>query len=342
MSTEKTENFVDPNTDDLDAFNDLLHGRAKPVESTPEPASSEEVEDQSDDKDNALLNDATHSEDEDTLANEDDSDKTKATDKDPEPKPKSRFQERIDELTGKAREAERREQELARRLEEAIQKLEAQNVTKPEPKPAKVESTGPTPEDTNEDGSEKYPLGEFDPRYIRDLTRFTINEEREAIKAAEAEEETLREMESQREALNQNWVEKLGPAQERYPDFQEKGQNLVQTFENIDQAYGEYLSSTLMSMDYGPDVLYYLANNIDEATKIVNMGATKATIALGRLESKFADADVEKQAKRPKVSNAPIPPPTNKGSAAVNVGVPDDTDDLDAFAAKFFAKKRRS
>lgn len=327
MSNEQTpvESTVD---DDLDTFSDVFFGRKAPDD---EQASSEEVETSNTDDD---AQEDTHPE-ADTLANdEDETEEPEAVAEEPKPK-KNRFQERIDELTGKAREAERERDALIARLE----KLE--QTSKPAPVIEAAENTGPTPDDTNEDGTDKYPLGEFDPNYIRDLTRHTLQTEKEAMQREEAQKAQQTEMEAQRAALQTSWEEKLVPAQERYPDFREKGEELINSLNGLEPAYAEYLTATLMSMEYGPDVLYYLSNNPDEAHQIVNSGATKATIALGRLESKFAASEEEKQ-RRPKVSQAPIPPThLNKGSAVVKIEVPDDTDDLDAFADKFFDKKRR-
>lgn len=324
------ENPVDQDTDDLDVFSSEFFGQKK---EQPEAATPEDDEDDPVDESDAL------EQNNDTQDGEDTSDPEDEPEDEPEPekpaKPKSRFQERIDELTSKAREAERERDAVIARLE----KLEQNG--KPEPAPKVEEKAGPAPDDVNEDGTDKYPLGEFDPNYIRDLTRHTLETERQAIKDQEKQAEAQRELDTQKAALQADWQEKLGPAQERYPDFIEKGESLISVFDGIDQAYGEYLTSTLMSLEFGPDVLYYLANNVDEATKIVNSGPTKATIALGRLEAKFLAADEEKQKARPKVSQAPVPPPRNKGSAVAVVEVPDDTDDLDAFAAKLFKKTKR-
>lgn len=335
--SENTNTSVAHDTDDLDLFSSEFFGQNKgqPVEATPEEDIDQEV-DESDAQDTE-----THDGDNDDTPESSDSDTEEADEQadEPDPKPKkNRFQERIDELTAKAREAERERDAVLARLEKLEQKDE------PTKAPAQVaeKSTGPSPDDLKEDGSEKYPLGEFDPGYIRDLTRFTLNEEREAIKAEEREQETLRDMEAQKQALENSWNEKLGPAQERYPDFREVGENLISTFDGIDQAYGEYLASTIMDMEFGPDVLYYLGNNIEEAERIVKSGATKATIALGRLETKFASLNDDKEKTRPKITSAPVPPPTNKGSAVSKVTVAPDTDDLDAFESQFFAKKRRS
>jgi len=337
MSTEPNTP-VDTIEVDLDDFSNAFYGQK---ESEPEQASPEVEEE------DAVEEDAQEEETEtDTLADEDEDtedgvDEAEAEASDPKPEPKkNRFQERIDELVAKEKAAERKAQELEEKLNRLLD--EKQNdEPKPAPKPVVSDTDEPQPDALNEDGTEKYPLGEFDPRYIKDLTKHALSSEREAIKAREQQELMQKEEDRQKAELDTKWQEKLAPAQERYPDFQEKGQQLVDTFSGINEAYGEYLSATLKSMEYGPDVLYYLANNTDEATKIVNSGPNLATVALGRLEAKFADFDEDKQKARPKVSKAPTPPSrVNKGSSATRA-VPDDTDDLDAFSAKLFKGRGR-
>ena len=96
-------------------------------------------------------------------------------------------------------------------------------------------------------------------------------------------------------------------------------------------------------MDKGPDVLYYLASNPEEARQIVNSGAQKATLALGRIEAKFLEVESKKSSAKPKVSKAPTPPPPNaraRGANGAFISVQPDTDDLDAFEAAFFDKKK--
>lgn len=335
-NTSKETLFVDPDTDDLDLFNDLLHGRAEV------PSAKDEADDDDEQEDNASQNDA---DDEQELDAEDDSlatDEEEEEVEEPKAKPKNRFQERINELTAKAREKERENEQLRIRLEETLARLDK----KPEentPKPVAQTQTNdgaPTPVDMNEDGSEKYPLGEFDPQFIRDLTRFTIKQETEAAARAQEEARKEQELAAQKQELINQWEEKLTVARERYEDLDVKNSTLESTFRNLDPVYGEYLASTIMGMDYGTDVLYYLGDNIEEAKRIVASGPAKATIALGRLEAKFALLDEEKRAdKKFKASKAPMPPArTNKGTS-VAVEISDDTDDLDLFSSKFFATK---
>ena len=327
MSIENTDSAPIDNidNDDLDAFDDLFHGREVKADEQVAPVEVEE---------------AKGSEEVDNLEPVDDADDTE-DEADPveepkeEPKRKKQtFQERINQKTEEtrlAREEAAREKEARLALEARLVALETGNT--PEVKEVKGE---PTPDDLDKDGTPKYPLGEFDPQYAKDVIKFSLDEALRAQKEEAKEAARIAEYEKAEKARMEAWTEKLTPAQERYPDFADKAEDLLDAFGGLDEQYGEYLTNVLMEMDHGPDVLYYLSNNLDEADKIVKMGAVGATIALGRIESRFTAGEDEKKTK---VSKAPPPPPTNKGSAVSTPEVPDDTDDLDAFAAKLFKKR---
>lgn len=335
-----TTDSVDNTETDLNAFEAEFFGRNP---ATPEPASSEEVDENLENVEDAL-DDDTQSDD-DTVEPEDELEEE--LEETPKPKKKQTAQERINEVISKQREAERERDALRAEIERLKTNTNA-NTNKqntPELTPKTEQSTeapaAPTPDDLDEDGNERYPLGEFDPQYIRDLTKFTLRQEREAMKAQEAiEAEQSRQNELRNEMVS-NWEQQRATAQERYPDFQEKSVELVSAFEGIDPGYGDYLSTTIMSMDKGTDVLYYLANNPDIAHQIVQSGAARATLSLGRIEAMFMDEGDVDLKPRPKVSKAPSPPVRlNRGSAVATPSVSVDTDDLDAFSAEFFKRKR--
>ena len=336
MSTE--QNIDVTVTDNLDDFAADLFGESKQPSDNAKPETDEVAAETDND---APTNDDTQTPAEEDGATEEDTseENPETTDEDgTKAKPKNRFQERIDELTAKARQAERER-------DEALQKLQ-EKTTQPKPETEKVEATtvaeGPKPDDKNEDGSDKYPLGEFDPKYNADLVKYTVQktleEERAAREAQEQEKAKLTAEEQYRSTLQETWNEKLDIVQERYPDYREKGEAMLAVFEGIDPAYGQYLTDTLMEMDAGPEVFYYLANNIEEAQTIVNAGPRKATIALAKLEAQLAGTKA--QAPAVKVTNAPTPPPQVKGSAVSKGAVTPDTDDLDAFSRALFAKKK--
>jgi DNA mismatch repair ATPase MutL len=330
---------VTPDTDDLDAFNDLFHGRVKEApkseaeeqtEETDETADTQEVETDEDEK--PAETDEEHSD------GDDDEDSDKSGEK-PTKKP-NRFQDRINELTAKAREAERREKELTRRLDEIAARQSPPVETPAAPKAA--EDVGPTPDDQNEDGSDKYPLGEFDPQYIRDLTRHTIQNEQKASNERLEQERVQRETQQAREQLNTQWTEKLTKVAAEHDDYMEKTIELESTFDGLDSGYSDYLVNTIKSLDHGPEVLYHFANNLEEAQKFVKMGPLAATLALGELNARFKATVDQSQQEKPqaRVTKAPVPPQvTNKGTKT-RTSVSADTDDLDAFTDMFYAPKR--
>ena len=158
------------------------------------------------------------------------------------------------------------------------------------------------------------------------------------IKALEEKEQ--RYAQARVDAQGQGQQGEGNDAQERYPDYFEKGQELIDSFSGIDEQYGQYLTDTIMEMDAGPDVFYYLATNPEEAKKIVDAGPRKATIALAKLEAQFVSATPETRAPKIKTTKAPTPPPQLKGSAVARASVPIDTDDLDAFTKALFSNKK--
>lgn len=327
MSIEPTndQNFVAPDTDDLDAFTELMTGKAQALkeEVDEEKITNVDVDTDADDEDQT---DVTETAD-DEAPDEDDDSEEKVEEK---PKKKvNRYQERINELTAKAREAERA---LA-----ALQAAQQKQTEAPKAATPVVQDDAPNPDAKNEDGSDKYPLGEFDPAYIRDMARHTIDKEWAARKEQEAQEAAQRQEQQAREALQAQWVEKLAPITEQHEDFIEKTMGLESAFDGLDPAYSDYLVTTIKSLDHGPEVLYYFANNLEEAKRFVQSGPLAATLALGEINAMFKG---QTRKAEPKVSKAPPPPQVNKGSKT-RTTVAADTDDLDAFADLLFKKPKR-
>jgi hypothetical protein len=318
-----TEGQVDI-SDDLDTFTADFFGQ-KPAESTPTKVEVEQEQDSDAPEDGTEAQPTTA----------DPNDDPEAEYKEAPPKKKT-VQDRIDELVKQREDAKR---EADARID-ALQKDFEAKLAALQPKPQAKANAEPSPLDLNEDGTAKYELGEFDPQYIRDLTRHTLETERVQAQKRDEEARQQRAQQEAQQALTATWNGKLEAAKAEYPDLVEKAKPLLDGFNNLDSAYAGYLSTVLMSMDKGPDVLYYLSNHPDEARQIVNSGAQKATLALGRIEAKFLEADAQKQVAKPKVSRAPEPPNVRaRGTNGAYVSVAPDTDDLDAFTAEFFRRK---
>lgn len=345
MSTEANEPVESPDVN-LDDFSKEFF--------TPENEEPEGKKDADEGRDVKEENKDTHDDDgaSDTPATDDDDNDDSDEDQDsgddapdgqdtpddPKTQKKNRAQERIEELNSKYREEERGRAADKAAFEARIAALEAklgQNADTTDTNSSNTEEgTGPSPTDTDKDGNPKYPLGEFDPKFMKDVIQHALEEDRKL----RAEEAQKTEQQKQREAaakqVQDSWNEKLDPAKERYPDFEEKGQALIDSFSDIDQDYGEYLTSVLMSMDKGPDVLYYLSSNPEEARSIVESGAQKATLAFGRIEAMFTDDGTGNTQVKQKATKAPPPPPKNKGSSATKTSLDASSDNvnLDALA----------
>lgn len=350
MSNDQTDQVIDPvepQETNLEDFSKELFGESNKeepkVEAEPEQDNAPtEVDTQSSEEPEAddVSEDDPTLEDDDTLAPEDDdSDDDPEAKEEPEQpkKKKNSFQERIDEINGKYREEERQRIADRREFEARIQELESKLGNNKEPENTSTESvesvTAPTPNDKNEDGSDKYPLGDLDPAYMKDTVQHMLDADKAARKAEALKEQQSQAVQAEKNELQESWNTKLNDAQERYPDFQEKGKEMISVFDGIDEQYGDYLSTTIMDMENGPDVFYHLSNNLEEAERIVNLGARKATIELAKIEARMA---VQKEVKPPKVSKAPAPPPRVKGSSVAAPAIKPDTNDLDEFSKLMF------
>lgn len=339
FDSENTERFVDPNTDNLDDFNSLMYGDAKEqTEEVKEPKKDDAV---TPEDENALADDDDNVEDVSTDTDDDEDDGSQDA---PKEKPLSRTQKRIRDLNTQKHEAIRERDDYARKYAELaarIDQIEGKSV-KPAPEAVQTDTKteGPGPDDKDAKGDLLYPLGEYDPKFIADRTRYEFTQlQAEAEVTRKRDAEAAARM-SEQTALETEWQEKLNTSIEnKYPDFLERNMELSDTLSDLNPEYGQYLANTIMSMEYGTDVLYHLASNLEEAKNIASMSPGKATLALGRLEAAFATNGDEPRGTKPKVSNAPAPPPVNKGSST-KMSVRPDTDDLDAFEREFYKRAK--
>jgi chemotaxis protein histidine kinase CheA len=338
--TDDTDTAVDIEDVDLNTF-EAEFFQTEPVKEEVVEEKAEEVEenvDENEEDDSLAIDDEDDAEDEDEDTDEDSEEKDE-----PEPEPKAkkrnRTQERIEKLVAEAREAQRERD--AFRVELDRVRAEKETVQKEEEKPLreKLSEAAPNPDAKDDDGNAVYELGEFDPKYIRDLTKFTIAEETKAAREVAAREAHEANLEAERTELRTKWETNLAAAEKVNPDIKENIRQLTEVFSDLETNYGEYLATTLMGSDLGPQVMDYLSQNIGEARKIVASGPVAATLALGRLEAKFMNTPIKQEEKRniKLVSKASEPPEGNPargrgGKFAVAL----DTDDLDAFEREFF------
>lgn len=335
---------VRPDTDDLDAFDNLFNSRVSDDEPKTTDGDAddvveneaEDVEDVDSEVEEEEVEEADDSGDDDSPATEEDEDDDEEDEK---PRRKLTARERVEQAVARQREAEREAAELRIKLE-LLEKNKQESEPEPKQAPTKqpLEEEAPSSDAVDEDGELIYPLGDLDPAYIRDLTKWAAKKANDELRAEQEAEQRQRQQEEANRQLVENWQQKLAEAEADLPDVREKGQRLEQTFRDIDPDYGQALAATIMSLDYGPHVLDYLADNIQEAKDIVNSDPLKAVLKLGSLNERLSTIYAKGDNKpKKKVSSAPPPAPSNKGAMRTKQIRP-DTDNLDDFD-KLFNKR---
>lgn len=177
-------------------------------------------------------------------------------------------EDRINDLTRKFREMERRNQVL-----EGL-------VSQPTPGSASEGAAKPTPEQ----------FESYD-EYVDALTDWKVDQ-----KLNKSSAETAKRTES---SLQQaNWAVKLEAAQSTLPDYAEVvGSSEVPILQHVAQA--------LMDADRGPELAYHMAQNPEVAERLNKMSPMKAALELGRLETALA-APVAKQTTNAPAPATPI------------------------------------
>jgi len=220
---------------------------------------------------------------------------TDAPETPPQPAPKQNsYQRRISELTSARRAAEERADRAIAALEAFAKTNQPPPVeTKsdaplpaPEPRPARDDFADPDTYDTA--------LIEWSARQTARITAQEV-EQREATRRA-AEEKTRSDaaMMEEGQRLAATWQERRAKTLEAHPDFAEVA-------ENPDLQIPVSMVPTLLEIDNGPEVLYHLGSNPDEAARLSKLSERQQVIELGRISERLS------QPRRPQVTKAPKP-----------------------------------
>lgn len=275
--------------------------------------------------------DGDDSDDSDESGEEGDSKEGEEAEAGKDSKPKTRAQQRIDELTASARQAERDADYWRRRAEELGAKPE--NATGDDDKP--LEEPDPS----------KYQYGEHDLDYIKDRAKFDA-------KVEVLEEQATARFKSEAAALEAKWNTTLAKNAEKYPDFEEK---VVKAGEKGEWKCPPVIAVGIKDSEYGADIAYKLATNPTEADRLARLTPLEQAREFGRLEQDFVhsakitslEAEIAKLKGKaeasgkpaPKiVSTAPKPPSRRSRGTGVSSEVAADTDDFAAFERMADAK----
>lgn len=314
-------------SDDLDAFSKDFFNKTSTVKEE-EPAEEPDVEEEDLDTDEPDDTSETDVDEPGELDEDEDEDP------EPEEKPKKKSaSDRIKELTAKNYETERAANARIKALEDKLTEL-AEKQTPAKEVPFTLPDGAPDPLATKEDGTLVYELGEFDPKYITALTRFTIQQESKAAADYRAKADREAAISAARAEQSAKWTEKLSASEAEIPDIKDKIRSLDSIVADVPQDVGQYYVDVIMSLENGPHVLAYLADNPNKAKEIVSSGVAAATVSLGRLDARMAKPKQEQ-----KVTTKAPRPATNVPRGTSGRFVPrGDTDDLDEFEKAFFKK----
>jgi hypothetical protein len=325
--------------DDLDTFNEDFYTKPEAPAKEPVTAEKETQEPEAADTEDEPLapeDDENVSEDDDT---EDEDEPKPESRKDRRERRQNRLQKRIDDLTARAREAERREAEALRRIAERTE--DRSTPAPPTDIRQALPEGAPRPDAVNAAGQPLYPLGEFDPNFVTDLTNFNTEAKWNEIKTRDALERQQNEFKAAQQQLVNDWDAQLEDYEKNAnPEIREDILDLAEEFDGIDPQYGDFLATTIMLSENGPAIMEYLSQNIGEARKIVASGPAAATRAIGRLEARLNKPERRErpvQTATPKVSEAPPPPTPTRGRTSTR-SVRGDTDNLDAFDKAFYGQ----
>ena len=203
--------------------------------------------------------------------------------------PKSGEQVRIDELTRRLREAERRNERLLRLAEERGQP----------PPPTQQPAQQPQVEKTLKDFN--YDTEQF-ARYERERARA------DAAETAKQLAQQLREQEAE---------------QRRREKFEERAAAFAKANEDYNEviqsawACSKPMAEVIEESEEGPALAYYLAQNPDIAQQMAKLSAAQAGRELARLEDRLI-SERKRAAEKP-VTQAPPPPPKIEGADPGNV-----------------------
>ena len=261
---------------------------------------------------------------------------------------KNPVQDRINKAVGRQRAAERATEAATAQVKALEARLEAlEKGLTPAKAESKVVDEAPDPA--------KFTYGELDPKYIAALARYETKlayaeAQAENTKAQQAEKQTAAQTEAQKH-VNERLADISAKGAAKYgDDFQE---TVIEGIQRNEWPLSQTLAELLLESDFGHDIAYELASDLELAKKVYGMIPGKQAAWFGRQEAKDEDEAPEpegEERKAPAVSLAKVPatrtlskapPPLSyrtKGAvAATPAGNP--TNDFAEFERRMMARK---
>lgn len=255
----------------------------------------------------------------------------------PPKKGKPTAHDRIRQLARKRRQTEA---ELAAERAERL-KLEAQ-IESLKKKGLTPESSDVTLDDDKEPDptdEKKYPYGELDKNFIRDLSRYEARKEHRALEAKQAEERKREAAAREAQDFAERGKAFVEAGSRKYDDFDEV---VIEGIRNQEFPVSRDLAVLILSnQEVGPDVAYHLASHVDEAQKVFRQSPLEQAAYFGRLAERFSATSGAAASHAVKTTKAPPPPDTRVKGAGSKTGFSPKTATFEEFEAHVRASQAR-
>lgn len=196
-------------------------------------------------------------------------------------------QKRIHSLTGRAKQAEAATLKLQLENAEMKGKLSVQPAAPAEAAPPKPGAHGDY--ENHDDWLAAHRA--FDRHEMRQEF-----EARQTKQSSHAEEQARRQTEADgRQKLAAGFAERETEARAKYGDYDD-------VIDNSPAEWNDSMREVAMGLPNGPDVVYHISQNPDEATRIAGLDPTSAAVELGAVGARLAVASP-----KPKTTSAPDP-----------------------------------
>jgi hypothetical protein len=214
-----------------------------------------------------------------------------------ERKPNQKLERRFSEIT-KQREAAREE---ARKEREARESLEAR-LKELESKASPVETEKP---DQNAEPQPSQYEDAFE--YAKALADWSAKNALRERDKQESDRKTAQEQAQKQKT----WADRVAKAKSELQDFDDM-------IASSDVVVSNEVRDAIIESDVGPQVLYYLADNLEFAEKLANMSSQKALREIGKLEARLEKSESKQEVNTVAAkSNAPAPISPLRATSAV-------------------------
>lgn len=240
----------------------------------------------------------------------------------PPPKKKLSAEDRIRQLTKQRRTAERERDEARRERDEA-----KRPAASAEDEQDDLTAEGEADKEGKRPDPKDYQYGQLDDKYLADVIAYGVNKAlaQERAKNEKTRQEQAASDEAQKFGDKLQKLHTAGSADETLKDFDEV---VVEAGKAGDYDLSQLTLELCADSDVGAKVLYHLATNPQEATRIYKLQPAQQAAAFGRLEAKFSAP----AAKAPKPPREEIPPPIKQPrGAGGKFAITPETSDFEAF-----------